>query len=305
MKQLFLGLLLAGVSISAMAEPLPSRPTETSHPGSANYTNQLKKEVLKWGNRSIQVYLPSEAIDRKEKLSLIVFGGGQAMGADSYELTFEHLARKGVAVAFPEYGTGFFDQNWRRMAQDYGQMALAVVKQYPASLDERSVIFAGHSKGAYVASVAAGSPKSAVSITPSSVLLFNPAGVDNEWIRNVNPQVPVSIFWSDADTIVKEDISLSMYRALPSVRKQYVKVVSYKGTSPELSADHFFTASKGSFFGGRDGISPFHFHGSWKWLMGAVYDMGKESRGTDPYLYGDEALKSGVDRIQHSATRNF
>lgn len=303
MRKLFC--LIGLFALNAGAENLPAQPTEASHPGSAVYSYQLRKEILKVSGRNVELYLPKEAMERKEKITLIVFGTGQAMGSDSYISTFEHLARKGVAVAFPEYSTGFFDQEWRRMGEDYARMAQAVVRQFPESFDPRQVIYSGHSKGAYVASVAAGSTGARQGGGPAAVVLFNPAGYDAEWLRQVDAKVPVTVIWSDADTVVKEQISKDIYEKIAAEKKQYIRVSSYRGTTPEIAADHFFVANKKSFFGGRDGISPLHFFGAWKWLLGAAWDVQAGARGENPYLYGPEAATSGLSRINHTIQRSW
>lgn len=292
------------VNARTFGEALPGQPQDKNHPGSAHKSFTSKFESFQVLNRSVEVFLPREAAERGEKVPMIVFGHGQSLDVSVYRTTFEHLAQKGIAVVFPTFDTGFFDQDWRRMASDYAVMAKAATERYPV-LDSSKVIYSGHSKGAYVASVAAGLPSAQQPLAPAALVFFNPAGTDSAWLKNVDPKIPATVIWSEADTIVKEQISLDLVRQLPNIRKQYIRVGSYRGTTPELKADHFFTLTKSTFFGGKDGPNPLHWYGSWKWLVGAALDLEAGARADNTYLYGAQTASTGLSGFQHEVKRNW
>lgn len=289
-------------ALNAQATSLPARPTAPEHPGSASYEFSLETTNLRNGGRTIKLFLPKEAMNAGTPVPVIAFGHGQAMGAEYYNMTFEHLARKGIAVVFPEYSNGFFDQDWRRMANDFQSQVAKALETY-SNLDPSKIVYSGHSKGAYVASIAAGIPASGV--RAASVMLFNAAGFDRTAISQIDSSLPVTVIWSEADTIVGEDISRNIFNTAPAAKKQFILVKSYNSTSPALAADHFFIANKKGFFGGRNGISPFHFYGAWKWLIGAAKDLENRSPVTDPYAYGSETAKTGLADFSHELERSW
>ena len=300
--------LLLGFALSAglfahgaLAENLPSQPKSVEHPGSDVYAYGVTKEVFKSNGRDVSVYLPDAELLNGERFPVVVFGAGQASPEEAYEMTLTHLAGKGVAVIFPEYSNGFFDQNWSRMGQDYANLAQAAVDRF-SQLDPNKVVYTGHSKGGYVAGVAAGQT---TGLRPQSLVLFQPAGyLSREW-SSVPADVPLTIIYSDADTIIKRGDVDEMFEASPVTHKQFLNVKSYNSTSPRLEADHFFLFSKKTWIGGRDGISPFHYYGVFGWLVGAAQDLVDGSELTNPYLYGDEAINTGLESFQHDVNRNW
>ncbi len=283
------------------AHGLPGQPSDSSHPGSSVYLHSLYHETFTVGGRTVEFYAPADFKTTKLKLSLIVFGHGQATPVSGYNETFEHLAKKGIAVIFPQYDSGFFDQDWRRMAVDYVTLTTETLKKYPASLDAQKVIFAGHSKGGYIAIIAAGLPQAQQSTKPAAVILFDPAGFDSEYITTVDPRIPVTVTWADQDTVINESLIHDIFEKLPSQKKQYIKLRSYVAKP----ADHFFSVSKKFFFGGSDGISPFHYYGTWKWLLGAAWDLQAGGQVNNPYIYGDLAGTNGDAGPGHTVLRNW
>jgi serine protease AprX len=291
--------LSLGFSLASQAA-LPSQPTEASHPGSSSYQYTLKRESFQIKGRQVDVFLPAEAEARGEKVPVIVFGHGQAIDVRGYEMSFTHLARKGVAVIHPMYDSGFFDQDWRRMADDFNDLTQQTLRKYEPVMDHQTVVYSGHSKGAYIALMAAGAP-SAKSVLPGSVVVFAPAGFDEPYLRSMDPEIPLTLVWSDADTIIKQSAVNQIYSKSPAKYKQFLTVRSY----PELKADHFFPLTKASAFGGRDGVSAYHYQGTWKWLLGAVWDLKNGNKKSNSYLYGADALDSGISTLRHSVTRSW
>jgi hypothetical protein len=296
--------ILAISSVVAKAGNWPDQPQNSSDPGSSQYAFELFHETLVLKGRSVDFFAPKGFQNLNQKLTVVVYGHGQAVPLSSYQDTFVHLARKGVAVIYPQFDTGFFDQDWRRMASDYVNLTTEVIKKYPNHLDANQVIFSGHSKGAYVAGVAAGLPASKLSTAPAAVILFDPAGYDAEYLKTIDVRIPVTLTWADRDTIIKKSLVQEIYDKLPSQKKQLILVSSYAGANPDLTADHFFVLTKKFSFGGKDGITPFHYFGSWKWILGAAWDLENGSGATNPYIYGDQTLTTGAASL-HQVQKNW
>jgi dienelactone hydrolase len=285
----------------AFATPLPSQPLGAEHPGSANYSYQLQHESFDFNRRHVDVFLPQNAT----QVPLIVFGHGQATPLEGYRETLEHLAKKGVAAAFIQYDSGFFDQDWERMAHDYMTLAAATLKRYPNAIDSKKVIFSGHSKGAYIAGMAAGLEPGAREIEPAAVVLFAPAGYDSRYAKRVAVNTPVTLIWGDQDTVIAESKVRELFNLLNVQKKQFIKAASYSGYDDEAKADHFFIMTHGFFFGGHDGVNPLHYYGAWKWLLGAAYDVNDGAHVTNPFLYGADTASTGVEGLAHGVERSF
>lgn len=298
-KALFSIFAMAMYSTQVFASELPSKPTQADHPSSAIYEYQVAKESIKLNGRQVDVFLPKSEVPTDNKFPVVVFGHGQAIGVEGYELTFRHLAQKGIAVIHPTYDSGFFDQDWRRMAKDFNDLTSATVKKYETQMNPNQIMYSGHSKGAYIALMAAGAPQNQNSVR--ALVLFAPAGFDSEYLKAMNPDIPVTLAWSDGDTIIKQSLITEIYSKLPSRNKQWILVKSYDS----LKADHYYPMSKSFFFGGRDGESAYHYFVSWKWLVGAVWDIQADSKITNTYIYGAETGSTGLSRLQHVIQRNW
>ncbi|MEO0335777.1 MAG: hypothetical protein AAF202_05260, partial [Pseudomonadota bacterium] len=142
-------------------------------------------------------------------------------------------------------------------------------------------------------------------LRPQSIVLFQPAGHQQSTWNQVPAQIPVTIIYSDADTIIDRDIVDDIYEGSPADKKQFLYVRSYRGTQPALEADHFFVFSKSTWIGGRDGVSPFHYYGTFGWLVGAAQDVLDGSPVSNPYIYGDEAINTGLESFQHEVVRSW
>lgn len=286
---------------SAFASELPSQPKSVEHPGSDAYEYGVVKEAFQHNRRNVSVYLPNGEGIASGSIPVVVFGAGQASPEEAYEDTFVQLAAKGVAVIFPKYDNGFFDRDWRRMGADYANLAQEAANRF-SIIDRAAVVFSGHSKGAYVASVAAGL---GVGLQPAAVVLIQPAGYDSRAWADVKPSVPVTVIASDADDIIDESLVREIYQASAVRHKQFMMIKSYTMTNPQLPADHFFCFSKDTWIGGRDGISPFHYYGLFGWLIGAAKDLQSEEPISNPFIYGNEAVNTGVAGFRHEVTRSW
>lgn len=281
------------------SQNLPRQPEQAGHPSSEAYEFQLKRESYEQNGRKVDVYLPLSNTREIGSFPVVVFGHGQATDVSGYDLTFQHLAKKGIAVVHPMYDNGFFDQKWRRMADDFNTLTMGALKKYP-QLNPKQLIYAGHSKGGYVALMAAGAPSHLkLDFIAQSLVLFAPAGYDAEYLKNINPQVPVTLVYSDNDKIIKRNILNEIESGLPTKYKQFIEVASYPG----LKADHFHPLSKSFFFGGKDGVSPFHYFATWKFLVAASRDVQASSPLNNPYIYGEEALTTGAEALQHKLVK--
>lgn len=266
-------------------------PSDPAHPGSKVYTHELVRTDITCNGRAVNVFLPKN----KKSAPAVIYGHGQALTLDNYQGTLEHLAKKGVAGIFPEYSNGFFDQDWPRMARDYVNLAECAIGQSGGAIDRSNVTFSGHSKGAYVASIAAGlAQKENLPLKPKTVILLETAGFDSSSASAVSPNTDVVVVFSDQDTIVERNLSESYYNAVPSRRKQFIYLKSYPGGS---KADHQWPLTKGGFFGGGD-EGPLHYYGAWKWLVAA-------GLGLENYLFGAEATDKGVPGLRDDVNKNF
>jgi len=283
------------ISGAARAVELPARPSLSSHPSSDSYTCSFKRVDLNIDKRLVAVYLPTSLNGSRVKFPVISFGHGQAISIEGYERSFEHFAKKCVGVIFPQYDKNFFDRNWRRMAADFNSLTMAAVQQNLGVFDQSKIIYSGHSKGAYVALMAAGAPNLDKAFAPMSLVMFQPAGFDQEYLRRLNVSTPATLVWSDADSIIERKMIDQIYALLPNTKKQILIAKSFVGTQPELKADHFFTLSKKYVFGGRDGLHALHFYAFWPWLLGAALDP--------QYLYGEAALETGLVSQKHEVIR--
>lgn len=301
-------ILIIAAPFAAHAQ-LPKAPSDALHPGSKVYEFATTTTEVSCGNRKAQLVLPKSKMPRvaMSPVPVVIFGRGQALNFSNYQGTFEHLAKKGIAVIHPIYDTGFFDQNWNRMASDYMSITDCVLNQFPQQLDRSKLIFSGHSKGAYVASIAAGLAfTGSQKVEPKMVILFAPAGNDQKALAQIEPGVSLTVVFSDADTIVDQKFSRQIYDLTPSRKKQYITIKSYTQAQggAELKADHMWPLTQGSFAGGGN-ESSLHYFGSWKWLTAAGFDLRDGGRFTNDYLFGTESLSKGVEGFSDSALRNF
>jgi hypothetical protein len=278
-------LFLSCLVILSLRAELPIWPTTPDHPSSQNYRYSFSKETYQVERRDIVVFKPIAIDDSNQKnFPVLVYGHGQALGLDAYEKTFIHLAQKGIGVIFPQYDKGFFDQDWKRMGRDYVNLTADALKRF-SSFDPNEVVFSGHSKGAYIALMAAGTPNAL--IKPKSLLLFTPAGYDEDYLTSMDPLIKVSAIWPQGDRVIK------IVDKSPADFKQFIEVGSYSDFNP----GHFFTLHKRKIFGGRDGVNAFHFFGVWPWAFGAAKKEGSD------YLYGDLARDMGVSNNAHLIER--
>ena len=298
---------LVFLASSAMAIPdLPAAPTDANHPGSKIYSHNFKQQKVTCAGRDVNLFVPTQ-ISASEKFPVVVYGHGQALGLSNYQGTLEHLAKKGVIAVFPAYDNGFFDQDWTRMGQDYVSLSACALQQVANVVEMDQVVFAGHSKGAYVASVASGVAfKDSLGLRPRAIVLMEPAGSDAASLPYVDANTSMTVVFSDHDSVVSMDISKTIYGSVKSSHRQFIHFKSYtkSQTSRELLADHFWPLTQGSFFGGGS-ESAFHYYGEWKWLTAAALDLKAGGKFENPYLYGPQAVDKGVAGFADSVDRNF
>lgn len=290
-------------SISAFAVSLPVAPTNPAHPGSKIYSYSYEEKAIKCNNRNVSVVLPISTISN-ETFALVVYGHGQALDYKHYKTTFLHLAQKGIAVAFPDYDTGFFDQDWNRMGKDYVELTECTLNTFP-QLDASAIIYSGHSKGAYIASIAAGLAYNKKSIaSPKTTILFAAAGADSSSLKMMDPLSSLVVVYSDADTIVKKSLSEQIYTDSAALKKQFIDVKSYTQTTPTLKADHYWPQTEaGLLGGGKEGA--LHYYGSWKWLVAGGWDLKSQQKFTNSYLYDTLAADKGISGFEDTIIRNW
>ena len=291
--------LIQLITLFSMAQSLPA-PTDPLHPGSKFYDHSVAQSKVTCLQRKVDVFQPAST--GPEKFPVVVFGHGQALDVEHYRLTLEHLAKKGVVVLFPTYDTGFFDQDWNRMGSDYVKQVDCALKAI-ANADTSAVIFSGHSKGAYVASLAAGIwDATSTSYHLGANVFFAPAGSDTKLLKKYASHTATTVIFSDADSIVDKSISENIFLQAQSQFKQLITLKSYN--NPAIKADHFWILTKSSFAGGKDGDNALHHYGAWKWLVAAAWDVRDGGKNLQPYLYGDLATDKGVNGLKDDLLRN-
>lgn len=304
-RLILLALLIAPTSLAQVPTP-PGPPTDPTHGGSKVYSHRAQSATFKCIGRDVDVVYPTPQ-QAQEIFPVVIYGHGQALGFANYRATLEHLAGKGIIAIHPMYDRGFFDQDWVRMGRDYVSLsacALDELKKLGIQHDARAIVFSGHSKGAYVASMASGlSHREGLSLKPEAILLFQTAGVDVNVVKDFPPRARLTLVFSDRDQTVKRQLTEDTYRFAPSTQKQLLVVRSY----PSLEADHFWPLTQGSFVGGGN-ESALHYHSAWKWLVSAAEDLqaSPQGPGRHPLLYGADAVDKGVAGLQDEiAERNF
>ncbi len=281
-------------SLNTMAQV--SLPTEADHPGNSQLTVPYQRVVIKTLNRDSYLYIPQRSDG--VKAPLVVFGHGQALDESAYDKTLQHIASKGAAALFVQYDNGFFDQNWARMASDFNEITRAAAQDWPDQIDKEKIIYTGHSKGGYVALMAAGAANKPL---VSSLVLVAPADYNKEYLKKIDPQTAVTLIIGENDQVIKISAVEEIYKQLSVKNKQFITVRSYSN----LSADHYFPLNKRFAFGGQNGTTAFHHHGLWKWFVAAAWDAEDGGLLTQPYLYGDQASSSGDPNVVHNVVRNF
>lgn len=285
------------------AQSYPAPPTDSAHPGSKIYDFDFLKKDVKCFGREVNYFVPQNK-SNSNVYPVVVYGHGQALKLEHYIATFEHLARKGVGVIFPMYDKGFFDQEWERMGRDYINLTDCILKQTP-EFSKTDIVFSGHSKGAYVASIAAGlSFKEKFNLNPKSVLLFQTAGFDVSSAKFIPAEVALTAVHSDKDTVVSRSLSESLFKEALSTVKQMIIVKSYPaiGTAPVLDADHYWPQTEPTLFGGKT-ENALHYYSAWKWLVASAFDLSSGAKSDQPYLYGDKASDKGVPGLEDAIIR--
>ncbi len=293
-------LLFSFISFSVMAQGLPGSPISSDHPGSKIYAYEVERKDVRCDGRDVVVTYPRSLTG--QALPLVIYGHGQALGFEHYEQTLRHLAGKGAIAVHPQYDKGFFDQDWVRMGHDFVRLTSCAIEKLGLTIADGEVVFSGHSKGAYVAGVASGQAFiQNLAVKPNSVMLFQPAGLDEASWKALPRETRVTVVHADQDTIVSSDITHKLYDQAPVEQKQKIILKSY---GAQLEAKHFWPLTKKSVFGGSS-ENAFHYHGSWKWLTAAVWDLEYGNRATNPYLYGELVTNKGVAGFEDTLQRSW
>ncbi len=290
---LFIISFIAYVQTALASVPSPA---DTAHPGNETAVLSFERKTINALGRQSFLYLPDRP--QGDASPLIVFGHGQALNESHYDKTLEHLAKKGVAALFVQYDDGFFDQDWRRMADDWNQITEVTLDEYQNQLAREHIIYSGHSKGGYVGLMAAGAPGRP---DLAAAVFFAPAGFDQDYLKNIDTKTAITLVWGEKDSIIKKNDVMEIFNKLSIDHKQFIEVLSYQ----DQQADHYFPQNKATFFGGQDGVSAYHHHGVWQWLVAAAWDAEKGEPLTQAYLYGEKAGDSGKAGLTHKVTRNW
>ncbi|MEM7646412.1 MAG: hypothetical protein AAF203_05845 [Pseudomonadota bacterium] len=278
------------------------QPLEDDHPGSATYQFESQRKRIMVDGRRVELFYP--IAPKSYRAPVYIYGHGYGAPTRVYQDTFEHLAQKGVAIVYPQYEIDDNDFIYRRMAADFNKLAEAGLRELGSLADRKNIHYAGHSLGGQVALMALGAPNLLKSQKPQSVLLFAPYGFDSSYLNKMDPTIPLSLFWGEKDDTSTEMTQNSIYRLSPAKHKQLITLKDYP-TQPIIAADHLFPLTNSGFFGGPEIPTAFHYHGVWKWMLGAVYDVQEGNQKTNIYLYGDEVITSGLKGFKHKVKRNW
>lgn len=300
--------LLSGLLSAAPAKavPLPGPPADARHPGHPGALFALTEHAFECQGRKVWAFLPEGV---RGAVPVVSYGHGQALDLEAYRKTLEHLAKKGIAAVFPMYDTGFFDQDWPRMGRDFLTLTRCAIARFEGRMDDRRVIFSGHSKGAYVASIAAGLAGGTAGgvpggVAPRALVLFGTAGSDSTTLSRIPRGTATTVVVADSDRIVDRAHSERVFRESGSAWRQLIELRSYEGTTPRLAADHFWPLTRRTTFGGGP-EGPLHFHGSWKWLVAAAWDLSDGAAFDQPFLYGAAAADKGAPGLVDGIRREF
>jgi pimeloyl-ACP methyl ester carboxylesterase len=291
-------------SLSTFAIPLPARPRDPAHPSSAFYPYSVESTSVSFENRQITIYFPKAKPGLPPpvgKFPVVVFGHGHWVPLLAYEDTFIHLAGKGIATIFVSYDTSPWDEDYERMARDYVRQVDFVLRKYALSLDNQKVIFSGHSNGSFVALMAAGLPAQEQIFVPQSLVLFAVADAKPAYLARVNPRTVVSIIVGEDDVELAE-LAPKIYAGLSVSRKQLILAKSYHMTDPPVSADHGFVRTL-DWTGHR--LTPLHYFGSWKYLVGAAQDLLAGGPVKNPYVYGNQTASTGLPGFLFDIKKNW
>lgn len=296
----FFSLILSGAIIcfclSALAEELPERPSDPSHPGSDIYDSQNVEKISVSANGRIgHLYIPSN-YNGDELLTLIAFGHGHAVPEFSYKKMLDHIGKKGFAVLYVPYDTSWRDQDFDRMSRDYNNFVAEALEEHSDKLDPDKVVFSGHSNGALVATMASGLPENEQRVRPAQLVVFAIAGVPSDYLERLDSDLKCSFVVGDADTNTPFRVSERSYEKANCSQKQLIHMASYN----DVEADH---GSFRTFGWGGDQESPLHWYGYWKFLLGAAMDIENGSLGTNDWLYGDRAELTGVPGLENEIER--
>jgi pimeloyl-ACP methyl ester carboxylesterase len=288
-------LISATIAQADMAPPGP--PSDTADPGSLSYSCSFQTEHYSANGLEGDLFLPTSG-SALVVSPVVVFGHGHMVGLWGYQATFEHLAKKCIAVIFPTYDS-VSSSDFTQMGQTYLQVVNAVIQSHPASMNPAAVIFAGHSNGSRVALNAA-SLAQGQALTPKSLVLFSVPDYESNLIANIPADLPVTMVVGDQDAskIIRE--SDELYPLLPSQKKQYVTFKSYLQTTPQIIANHGMTRTSDFV---STNITPIHYYGVWKYLVSAAFFAQDGTMGD--YIYGVQATTTGIPGFLHDIQRGF
>lgn len=302
--------------IQAAAVAGPTQSTDPNHPGSSVYPfSSFKVTTFKTKDgKDVRVWTPTGLT---QKRPLVVWGGGKSLGnVANYQAMFEHLVKKGLVVAQVQFEGGFFDTDFVKFARWFNQATIEVLGREPLA-DAGQITYAGHSLGAQVATIATGlatgddptnkipDPRALVlhafdnSCGPNcSGSLTDPA---KGYAKKIAQSVHTTILEYDDDTIAgpSKGYAQAMYTALPSVRKQWVRVLGKSfGTTYALESNHNTCLTGGGAplnIGGAAVLNALDWHMGWKLLAGLPMALAGLGGGTaEPYVYGALTVDGGT-----------
>lgn len=322
--------LLAGATLAAQEDPwsvqayLATRETlvaspqsnDPAHPGSSvyRYAAFRTQDLKSADGKSIRVWIPQGATGM---LPLVCFGPGKSLGAHTnYQLMHEHLVKKGFVVAHIRYEGSFFDTDFVKFGRWFNNAVKKVLDSVPQA-DARNIIYAGHSLGSQVATIAAGlatgnDPQGLIPDPKALVLMAydNSRGPSNGGDPNnpacglavqVGAGVRAILLEFEDDTIAgpAKGHAQALYAKLPSAQKLWMRVRGKSfGSTFALSADHNTPLTGGGAplnIGGKAALNSLDWNTTWKFVAGAAGVLSGLYPEWEPQTFGVNLLEGGTN----------
>jgi len=105
-----------------------------------------------------------------------------------------------------------------RMGGDFASLTASALNKFPV-LDRKAVVYTGHSKGGFVAGVAAGLEPAPA---PGAIVLIQPAGqLESSWSQ-LPKLAPLTLIYSDADDFIDQELVWGMYESAPFIFMEFL-----------------------------------------------------------------------------------
>jgi pimeloyl-ACP methyl ester carboxylesterase len=238
----------------------------TQVPASLAGTSSFKQDTVQCGDHSVVVFLPlDDSAMPRESAPVVVFGHGWLLSLQHYQSTLQELAKAGIVVIFPSFGSNWLRADHFEMAHQYLSQTICVLVRYRKSVDFQRITFAGHSLGAKVAALAAAGASEAGREFPQNLLLLETAlgGDEENFAREfakLSPKVAVLVVHAKGDSIARQSESQLVYDTAPGLKKELLNLESTNVGHDWPMTNYFLMGLWGGLVG------PLHTMYLWPWL---------------------------------------